>query len=521
MSPRALLRGSLLAAALAVGVRGSAGAQAPGRRCELEVQPARDQTQIAVSTLPNGARQIYVGQGFVGVCAGQDIRLRADSAEYYEAQGVLYLIGNVHYTEPRAKVDSRRMTYFRNDERLIAEGDVVATLPSGTTMRGPQAEYFRAVANLRPNTRLVANGRPRFEIIETDSTGKRAPPVTLVANQVITEAESLFYASGKVEIDRTDVSARADSAFMDRGREFARLMRGPSIAGKGERPFTLKGGTIDLFSRQRQLERVLSMREANAISEDMDLKSDTIDMRLFDRMLERAFAWGKSRARVTSPTRDIVADSLDISMPRQRVREVRAIGGAFAQTDPDSTKVRSSERDWLRGDTITASFDSATAADTSRRPRIRALVANGGASSLYQIAAQSGPATPPSINYVRGRVINVGFRSEGVDRVTVVDSAAGLYLEATPDTGTATAAPRAAAGGAAGTRAGAADAQRAAPAGASGTRTGTTTTGRAPAATPATTTTTPKPAAATPKPATPKPATPKKATPPATGARNP
>ncbi|HKG94870.1 MAG TPA: hypothetical protein VKA84_23345 [Gemmatimonadaceae bacterium] len=490
------VRGFRLASATLALAAGVAGAQTPpaaGRRCELEVLPAGNETRMTVTTLPNGQRQIFMGQGFVGVCAGQDIRLRADSAEYYESQAVLYLIGNVHYTEPRAKVDSRRMTYFRNDERLVAEGDVVATLPSGTTMRGPQAEYFRAVANMRPNARLVTNGRPRYEIIETDSTGKKAPPVTLVANQVITEAESVFFASGKVEIDRTDISARADSATMDRGTEFARLMRKPSITGKGAKPFTLRGGVIDLFSRQRQLERVLAKGEANAISEDMDLKSDTIDLRVFNRLLERAFAWGKSRAHVTSPSRDIVADSLDISMPGQRVREVRALGSAFAQTDPDSTKLHSDERDWLRGDTITAQFDSAAAApDTSRRPKIRALVANGRASSLYQVPPQAGGEQRPSINYVRGRVINVAFRNEGVDRVTVVDQAAGIYLEAAPDTGAAAAARP---GNATGAGAATSDAR---PAG------GATTTTPAKA-----------PAATTPKPTTRKP------TAPATGVRKP
>lgn len=447
---------TLLVAAATVAGAGTARAQGPDRRCELEFTNTPT-TRVAVATLPDGKRNLFLGGGFRGNCVGQDITLASDSAEYYEAQSVLYLIGNVRYNEPRVRVEADRMTYYRAEERLLAEGHVYALLPSGTTMRGPTADYYRAVPPIRTRTRVIAPGRPQMKLIEQDSTGKRGEPTQVVANTVVMEGDSVVYAGGRVEITRTDVEARGDSAFLDSGAEFARLMRGPSIVGKQKRPFTLRGGMIDLFSKQRQLTRVIALREAVATSEDMNLKADTIDMRLGatptgENGIERVFAWGRNRARVTSPERDITADSLDVQMPGQRLQEVHAVRQAFAQVMPDTTKIRTTERDWLRGDTIVARFDTtatpaspaapttagarASAAaprDTTTRTRIRDLVAQGNASSFHQLASQQGPTAPPSINYVRGRQITVTFAQNAVDRVVVLDRAAGLYLEAATD----------------------------------------------------------------------------------------
>jgi lipopolysaccharide export system protein LptA len=411
----------------------SSSAAGPAGRCKLQFENTPS-TRLRGTKLPSGQSNLFVGAGVIAYCVGQDVHLRSDSAEYYGDQGVLYLIGNVHYREPRVKVDSRRMTYFRIEERLVAEGDVVAVLPSGTRTEGPLVEYFRAVPGIRAQPRTIATGRPTTRLAEHDATGKAQEPTTLVANVVTTEADSLVYASGQVVVSRTDVVARGDSATMDNGRGFARLMRGPRIEGKGARPFTLSGRVIDLYSHERQLERVIAQDSAHATSEDLTVTSDTIDMRLTAGRLDRAFAWGPSRAHATSPERQIVADSMDILMPGQHVRFVRAVRSAFAQSLPDSTKIITREKDWLSGDTIVAEFDSLPPGDTTSKPRIHRLVANGSARSYYHIASRAGAAGEPSVNYVRGRTITVAFANQEVQTVTVVERAAGLFVEPVADT---------------------------------------------------------------------------------------
>ena len=220
---------------------------------------------------------------------------------------------------------------------------------------------------------------------------------------------------------------------MNETRQYGRLLRRPQIEGRGDRKFVLRGKAIDLFSKNRLVERVVAVDSAQAVSGDLDLRSDSIDLRVTENKLSRAYAWGPSRATAVSPDRTITADSLDVQLPNQRVSEVHAIGQAYAETVPDSTKLKTEERDWLRGDTIVAAFDSALTADTSSRPRIRQLLATNNASSYYQVPSNKGPTAPPSVNYVRGKTITVSFDSLDVQSVLVEEQAAGIFLEPAAD----------------------------------------------------------------------------------------
>jgi hypothetical protein len=242
------------------------------------------------------------------------------------------------------------------------------------------------------------------------------------------EGDSLVYAVGKVEITRPDLLATGDSAFLNSGSDFARLMREPSVKGKGSRPFTLTGGVIDVYSKNRQVERVVATPSGHALSQDLELVADSIDLRVQGNQLQRAIAWGKTRAHAVSPEREIIADSIDALMPGQRVREVRALRNAYAESTPDSGIV-SSQRDWLRGDTIVAYFDSVVTADTANRPRIRQIVAEGNARSFYQMKNSRGPATEPTVNYVRGKTIQIDFADRKVSTVTVLEKATGVLVE--------------------------------------------------------------------------------------------
>ena len=115
-------------------------------------------------------------------------------------------------------------------------------------------------------------------------------------------------------------------------------------------------------------------------------------------------------------------------MPGQRGREVFA-GDAFAQSTIRFDSVRDGEG-LARGTPHSALRSGIGKEDTTRRPRIRDLLAHGNARSYYQVATREGRNSPPSINYVRGRIITVTFQDQEVDRVSITDQAAGVYLEA-------------------------------------------------------------------------------------------
>ncbi|HET6761584.1 MAG TPA: hypothetical protein VFH13_05760, partial [Gemmatimonadaceae bacterium] len=307
---------------------------------------------------------------------------------------------------------------------------VVAVMPNGGTLRGPSADYYRSTPQ-RPRTRLFAPGRPRVTLVQRDTTGRGRRPDTahVVANRITMEGDSLVYAAGRVEITRPDLVATGDSAFLDSGTDFARLMREPLVRGIGSRAFTLTGGVVDVYSKNRQLERVVATPNGHALSKDLELVADTIDLRLQSNELQRAIAWGKGRrARALSPEREIVADSIDAIMPGQRVREVRALRNAYAESNPDSGVV-SDKRDWLRGDTIIARFDTVITTDTANRARIREIIAEGNARSFYQMRNSSGAQNQPSVNYVRGRIIDIDFEEGKVSTVTVTERATGVLIE--------------------------------------------------------------------------------------------
>jgi lipopolysaccharide export system protein LptA len=431
--------------------------QAVGGRCNIELRAGSDSTRLSTTSPgPDAPRNVFVGARVIARCLNQDVSLVADSAEWYQQAQVLYLLGNVKYTEPRVTVSSDQMNYFQVDERLIATGHVVATLPSSSVLRSDTATYYRAVRGIRPQSRLVAQNRPRLFLAQRDSLGKPGEPVQVTANQITTENDSVVYAGGKVEITRSDLDARSDSAYLDSGREFARLMIKPVIIGKGERGYTLRGRQVELYTRNRIVQRVLAQAEARVTSEDMLLTSDTIDLRVDGNKAQAAYIWGKSRARAVSSDRDLIADSLAVRMPGQLLREVRAYVDAMATTFPDTATVRSGEKDWLKGDTLYAFFDSTAAvraaqqppsttlptsarapvagagpaADTATgKPQLREMQAIGHASARYQVASEGSGPERPAINYSRGDRITVVLDSTGVSRVQIDEHAVGLYLE--------------------------------------------------------------------------------------------
>ena len=449
------MRGSALAAAAAgalcalLATAGALAAQGGGatragagpRDCSVDIQGVKVDGVLTSHGqsfgTPSGQHNVFYGGGFDAKCAGTDQRIRSDSAEQYGDEKRLILIGNVHYTEVRMKLDSDRMTYYTGEERLVSEGNVHGVTSTGTRFTGPRAEYLRAARGIRDRSRLTADSRPNVWLSPQDAGPGAKDSTNLQADVVITENDSLVYAKGKVVIERPDLTSASDSAFMDNGKEFVRLVYSPKIVGRGERHFTLQGDVIDIFSLKRKVQRVKSAGRANAVSDDVVMTADTIDLRITDEKLSRAFAWGSSLSRAKSKEQDLTADSIDVLMPGQVLREMRAIRRATAESAVDTAKIASKDPDRLKGDSILAFFDSVAAGDTAHQPAVRQIIVFGGAlpaSSYYQVApSQAIKAAKPNINYVTGRLITVDFKEHKVETVTVAGQGSGFYLEAQSD----------------------------------------------------------------------------------------
>ena len=416
-------------------------AQEKGKPCSLVftgVERGADTTFMKVFTSPAGGRITYIGGGVDATCEGQGNRLLADSAEHYADRGELILIDRVRYTEQRVAMQSERMVYYTTDDHLLATGNVRGRTSTGTRFTGPQIEYFRAKPGVRDAPSWRAPGRPFVRMAPNQvARGPRPMPGTvtrsdstdLTADVVISENDSLIWASGKVVIERPDLRATGDSATLDKGTELARLMRSPAILGRGERPFTLVGTVIDVWSRDQRVERVLASGKGQVLSDSLTLTGDTIDLRVTDQKMSRVYAWG-ARALADAPAQQMEADSLDILMPGQRLRELHAVGRAIAYSRVDTMTITTDERDWIAGDTIVAHFDTVATRDTTSDPRLREVVATGDAHAFYQLAPSSGTKGAPNLSYNVGREITVSFTDGAVDNVAVRDRASGLFLEA-------------------------------------------------------------------------------------------
>ena len=417
-----------LVAAIGLCVSTVAAAQRP-TRCSFQSD------RFSTDSLPGIGQVTYLAGSVVIRCPARGIVLRGDSAEQ-RADGD-HVIGHAVYDEPRFHVTSDFLNYFETDERIVAVGNVHARLPNGSTLVGPVAEYRRPVARKRSVDTVFARARPTITIIQKDSTGKPMDPMTVVAENVFMAADSLVNGWGQVVITRTDISATADSVALDEGKETVRLMKKPELRGKKDRPFSLKGELIDLYSKNRKLERVIARSKAVAVSDSMTLTSDTIDLRVRNDLLDHAYAWGAtSRARAVSPSETLLADSLDITMPAQRIQLMRALTNAVAHSRVDTLRFHlepPDTTDWLRGDTITAHFDTAATKDTSRTPNIRQLLANGHAAAWYHIPASDSSERRPAINQVTARLITISFEKQKVATVTAIDSVVGVYVEPRAD----------------------------------------------------------------------------------------
>lgn len=432
---RRLVLALLAALAYALALPSILSAQNEGRPtpCTLVPQPT---TRLRYDSLPGIGAVSFIGGGVDLRCPQRGITLKGDSAERFPDHD--QVVGHAIYDEPRVHVTSDFLNYFPNDERIVAAGTVRARLPNGSTLVGPQAELKRAVPRIRPRQEITAIARPTITIVQKDSAGREARDTTIViANNVYMNGDSLIYGWGQVVITRPEIVANADSAFIDETHEVMNLRRNPVIHGKKEKPFTLSGDLIDLYSKDRKMTRVMARANAKAVSDSMTLTSDTLDLRVKNDQLDHAYAWGKkSRARVVSPSQNMLADSLDVYMPLQRVQLVRALGNADAHGRPDTVRfslVKPDTTDWLLGDTIIAHFDSLPPKDTAKTAPIRQLVSTGHASSLYHLAASDSGERRPAINHVTARVITVDFNKQKVATVTTVDSVFGVYIEPKPD----------------------------------------------------------------------------------------
>lgn len=390
----------------------------------------------------------FAGGGVELTCAGTKVRMISDSVASYGGR-IVQFIGAVNYEDSTITMTADRGTYYKQGERWEARGRVVTTnKANGSTITGPALDYFRAVKGVRDTVEMYTIGRPTVRSVTIDSTGQPSEPYIIVADRIRMKGNDRTWAGGKVTIDRSDFNARGDSVALDMGTAAGKgvLIGKPVMKGLGRDSFELRGRRIELTLENRQVTYVTAFREGHAISNQVDLVADTIGLDIEARSLIQTLAWGDSiKPRALTTDYVIQGDSVAFDTPQRLLKEVRSFGKGWVGGKQDST---SGDRDWMSGDTVTASFVQTDSAGTTRTT-LGQLQATGTARSFYRVSDTKKLAGLPSINYSRGDRITVHMKTgaeRGVDRVDLRGNVDGIHLEALPaivgpDSTTAPAAP--------------------------------------------------------------------------------
>ena len=267
----------------------------------------------------NAERASYYGARqrveFAGNASIKDLsaEARADSIVYLIDEETAIAEGNIVAEDDRYRIEADRLTYYRNIERMSAEGDVRLTdLKTGTTVKGQHAEYAlkakKAVVTRAPvlikemeskEDKLIITAKQ----IELDGRNDEAVAlkdvcitkgrVTAVAEEVIyREQESRLLLRNGPKIFTTTASNGTSTHNVLEGEQIEMVMesgrvkkviasgsaRGRSVEEDSSNVSELGGQRITIEIEGEELQRMLV--EGNATSIHYSIKNDGRDVEM-------------------------------------------------------------------------------------------------------------------------------------------------------------------------------------------------------------------------------------------------
>ncbi|HYK12214.1 MAG TPA: hypothetical protein VEV39_15545 [Gemmatimonadales bacterium] len=417
-----------------------------GRPCFLVLDSLPRVHQIASGADTN----VYMAGGVVAHCSGSGTTLRSDSAAYYGGVKRWDMVGRAHVVDVTLTLDANQIIYYLRQGRLDAHNSVVAVnRENHSTLRGPNLTYYRVLQGVRDTTESYATQRPTIDYRGAGASDTSEPYV-IVADRFRSKGNDRMWWGGAVTVDRSDVSAHGDSMSMDQTAGLGLLLGHPSVTGKGTQSYTLTGKRIEMGLSGHEMNAVRALGNAQAAGTDWTLTADTINMKLADRKLQQAFAWGPRdsvHARAVSSTTTMVGDSLALDTPNQILTEARSYRHARSTSKRDSTAADSTA-DWMSGDMLQAHWIQAPDSTGKQRATLHQVVARGtGRAFTHSYSAQPDstrpkllikrdsvktdtvPDTRPSLNYTTADTITVDMAKGRVSQVTARGHINGFNLD--------------------------------------------------------------------------------------------
>jgi len=402
-----------------------------GRPCTIVIDSIGGNYRQSVPT--PGDTNRFAGGGVLAHCEGTGSTLSSDSVAMYGRQRRIDLVRNVVIRDTALALDANFASYYLRDERLEARRSVVATnRRSGSVLRGPHLDYYRAVRGVRDTVEMFATSRPTVEYRQAGDSGE---PYIIVGDRIRFKGDDRVWAGGKVTVDRSDFASRSDSLLLDETRGIGVLVGQPRVEGKTGKSYTLVGTRIELGLEQRAIRVVKALGQGQATGDDWTLTADTIHLLVTDRKLQQAFAWvgegAKTRAHAVSTLYTIDADSIAVDTPGEVLTESRAFRHALSRAKRDSATT-AADIDWIAGDSLTARFVQEKDSAGREHSRLQQIHARGAARALTHHFDDRDTTAAPAINYSRGERIAVTLLGAKVDRIVVSGNADGVHLEPRP-----------------------------------------------------------------------------------------
>jgi len=183
-----------------------------------------------------------------------NIDLFSDHATWYRKGGLVRFVGSVSAIDQSRIIDAREITYYSRDRRVIAQGDVcIEDTEEDLILNCGKADYFRRsrqfyayekpVLILNPyddSSRIEISAR-RLEYFADDSSGSAYDSVLII---------------------RQNLTARGEKAHFRRNPESVVLYDNPVVIQEDN---LLTGDTVSIFSRNRNIERLVTRGNSRAL----------------------------------------------------------------------------------------------------------------------------------------------------------------------------------------------------------------------------------------------------------------
>ena len=378
---------------------------------------------------------IYVG-GPVFVCTSGS-RILADSAIIMQTIGRTEFMGNVRFNDPDRSLTAQNAQYLPRERKIMAQINVVLTnKKDGSTLTATSLDYYQP-SNAYPGGRIdVLSGRPRGKMIRQRRDSNVRDTTFIDSDRMQIIGENTFRGWGNVNTRRGTLTSTSQFAEFDEPNNRMRLT-GKAVVQSDT--FKLRADSIDaVLIDGDEFKELHAFREVILESEDVDLTAPVLHLTFEKGEVERLVAIGGAKTggqpqpRAISPDFVLTADSIEALSPNQKLERVNAVGKAhgerWADTIADRDLPQLIRNDWVRGDTIRASFKDGTAKDTTRV--LERVIATGKpASSTYRLREQVGDTVEVSVNYITAKKLDVVFKEGEVQNVKAEGEIRGLYLQ--------------------------------------------------------------------------------------------